>query len=397
MRLAEFISDHLEEILQEFEDFARTHTAAGGAMDPTSLRDHAKGILEAVARDLQQPQSQSEQERKGKGEAPSPEDETPAARHGAQRAGEAFSLAETVAEFRALRASVLRLWPRAADDAEAHLALQDVTRFNEAIDQALSESVNRYAVELGRLRDERATEGDRIAEGVEQMKTDFLQVVSHELRTPLNAISGYGDMLRMEIRGPLNEEQRSMLWRMKKAEHHLLGVIEGILDFQRAKTGKIPFKVEEMTVQDALEGLESIVEPMAKQFGVEFSMEIEPGEVRGRVDHARLRQVLLNLISNAMRHTPEGGRVWLDHLDSSDEICLRVHDTGTGIPQEKLEAIFQPFVQLDMGLTREQGGIGLGLAISRQFMHGMGGRITATSRPGEGSIFTVHVPRQNGG
>src|SRR5690606_792526 len=118
-----------------------------------------------------------------------------------------------------------------------------------------------------------------------------------------------------------------------------------------------------------------------------------PDETRVRADPEKLGQVLLNLVTNALRFTPEGGRVWVDYVDAPAEACLRVHDTGPGIPPDQIEAIFEPFVQLDMSLTRPHGGVGLGLAISRRLAQAMDGSITAASRPGGGSTFTVRLPR----
>jgi signal transduction histidine kinase len=184
------------------------------------------------------------------------------------------------------------------------------------------------------------------------------------------------------------EAQQSVLERMRFAEKHLLGIIEGILDLQRS-SDETPLEVKEMPVAEAADGLATMVAPIAEKHGVDFTLDVEGDDGSVWANPAKLRQVLLNLITNALECTPRGGRVWVDHLDTLEGAVFRVHDTGPGIPQEQLEAIFEPFVQLDMSLTRERGGIGLGLAISQQLAHRMGGRITATSEIGKGSTFTV--------
>lgn len=395
MRLARFIHEHTEEILQDFEDFAREFTESGADMDVAGLRDHAEEILEAIVLDLGQQQTASEQERKGKGQAPRVDGArvSAAEHHGVQRASDDFSLAETVSEYRALRASVLRLWERSGAARSGEDALYDLVRFNEGIDQALAESIDGYAGELARLQEEQAGEEGRVAARVTRVKTDFLQMVSHELRTPLHAIAGYHELLAAEMHGPLTPGQQDVLGRMKKVERHLLGIIEGILGFQESGEA-IAGPLEGVEVREALETLRALVEPTARKEGVSFTIELDrPDETRVLADPEKLGQVLLNLVTNALRFTPEGGRVWVDYVDAPAEGCLRVHDTGPGIPPDQIEAIFEPFVQLDMSLTRPHGGVGLGLAISRRLAQAMDGSITAASRPGGGSTFTVRLPR----
>jgi len=398
MTLSEFITEYREEILQEFEDFARSHVIPGLHMDVAALRDDAAGILEAIALDLRQPQSRAQQEVKGKGDAPflSTDPATSGERHGADRAARNFSLDETVAEFRALRASVLRLW-RATDVMETDEAkLEDVNRFHEAIDQALAESIERYSLELGRLRHERAAEAFRVAKHISQARSDFLRTVSHEMRTPLNAISGYRSLLLKGNYGPTTEAQKKALGRMNLAEEDLLGFIEGILDFQRAGEDTPDDEMEEIAVQDVIGGLRLTVEPVALEKEVAFDIDIgDPGvlKARIRVDPAKLRQVLEILILNAVAASPPGGRVWLDCVETPDEAGLRVHDNGTGIAIDKLEGIFEAFAKFAPGLAREPGDVGLALSISQKLTEGMGGRLTAESEVGEGSVFTIWLPK----
>jgi len=390
MRLTEFLSANREGILQNFETFAHTHTEAGRSMDVAALRDHSAELLKGIASDLEAPQSARARDRKSKGDAPaiSTRLSRAAEKHGADRAADDFSLSETVSEFRALRASVLRLWMASGEIEMDEEDFMDLVRFDEAIDQMLAESADRYSTELARLQQERTREQERVTEKVRQAKSDFLQIVSHELRTPLHAISGYNALLEMGVYGAVPDAQRTILERMRFAEKHLLGIIEGILDLQRS-SDETPLEVHEMPVAEAVDGLSTLVAPIAEKHGVDFTLDVEGGDGSVWANSAKLRQVLLNLITNALECTPRGGRVWVDHVDTAEGACFRVHDTGPGIPDDKLEAIFEPFVQLDMSLTRERGGIGLGLAISQQLARRMGGRITATSEVGKGSTFTV--------
>ncbi|MEX2472393.1 MAG: HAMP domain-containing sensor histidine kinase [Gemmatimonadota bacterium] len=392
MRLPEFMSVHMESTLQDFEDFARINTAMGESMDVEALRDLAEEVLETIIIDLGEPQSARAQERKSEGKASPAENasDTAARMYGSERAEAAFTPEDIVAEFHALRASVLRQWGKSEDrkhDAEDD---EDQSRFHEAIDEALAQSVKGYASELE--EHQKAREQLEIAQGISQARSVFLQIVSHELRTPLHAFSGYRSLLEKGVYGPVTESQRAVLGRMKAAIEHLSGIIDGILELQ-PNGETTPLTVEECTVAEVLEGLESLVTPMAKSHGVEFDMSLAGAGEPFLADASKLRQILLNLITNALSYTPEGGRVWLDYQETSDEACFRVHDTGPGIPEDKLEAVFDPFTQLDMSLTREHDGIGLGLAISRQLADGMGGRITVTSEVGTGSVFTVALRR----
>jgi PAS domain S-box-containing protein len=231
------------------------------------------------------------------------------------------------------------------------------------------------------------------AEVASRAKSEFLAVMSHELRTPLNAIAGYTQLLDMGIRGPITDAQRQDLKRIQRSQQHLLSVIDGVLAFTKVEVGQMTYQIEEMPVSEALAGLELLVAPMLREKRVQ--LEVDEGSCRARVraDREKLRQILLNLLTNAVKFTPPGGCVRLECDDGPEEVVLRVHDTGIGIPADKIDTIFEPFTQVHMGLTREHGGTGLGLAISREFARAMGGDISAQSVLGHGSTFSLRLRR----
>ena len=231
----------------------------------------------------------------------------------------------------------------------------------------------------------RAAQSDRA-------KTDFLATMSHELRTPLNAIAGYAELLELGMRGPINEQQREAIKRIRRSQEHLLGIVNDILMFSKTETGRIPVSLESIPLNSAMEAMRFRVNPLLEQCGPHFTIESCAAVVSVVADHQRLEQVLVNLVSNAAKFSGKGGRVAVrcevrDHL-----VAILVEDNGPGIRPDKLEAIFEPFVQLSTGLTRTADGSGLGLPISRELARLMGGDVTVESVEGEGSIFTVTLP-----
>jgi signal transduction histidine kinase len=231
----------------------------------------------------------------------------------------------------------------------------------------------------------RATLADRA-------KTDFLATMSHELRTPLNAIAGYAELLELGMRGPINEQQREAIKRIRRSEQHLLGIVNDILMFAKTETGRLPLQLENISVPLVLESVRFLIHPMLTAHDVRFSQSDCDTQLAVFADYDRLNQILLNLLSNAVKFSRRGGEVRLACEVVEHLVAIHVEDEGHGIAEDKLEDIFEPFVQLSSGLTRTAEGSGLGLSISRELARLMGGDVTVESALGKGSTFTLMLP-----
>jgi signal transduction histidine kinase len=226
-------------------------------------------------------------------------------------------------------------------------------------------------------------------------KSEFLAVMSHELRTPLNAIGGYAELMELGIRGPVTPEQRQDLARIRKSEQHLLGLINGVLNYSRIEAGAVRYDIRRIPVNEVLCTCEALVAPQVRtrQLTLHY-LGCDPA-LAVRADGEKLQQIVLNLLTNAVKFTPPGGRIDLACIAADGEARILVRDTGRGIDADQLEHVFEPFVQVDAQLTRTHEGVGLGLAISRDLARGMGGDLSAVSTPGVGSEFTLTLPLAN--
>jgi signal transduction histidine kinase len=236
----------------------------------------------------------------------------------------------------------------------------------------------------------------REAETANRSKSEFLAVMSHELRTPLNAIGGYAELMELGIRGPITAEQQADLSRIQQSQRHLLGLINGVLNYARVEAGAVEYAVEDVPLSEVLASCEALIVPQVRGRGLTFERSQLDEQLRARADREKVQQILLNLLSNAVKFTESGGRISVECVEGSPAatlVALRVIDTGIGIAADQLARVFEPFVQVDAKLTRTREGTGLGLAISRDLARGMGGDLTAESTPGVGSIFTLTLPK----
>jgi signal transduction histidine kinase len=285
------------------------------------------------------------------------------------------------------------------------ISLRDVTERNRAEEQArdlLREQAARAEAEAGERRyrllaEEKAALAEenarlyRRAQEASLAKSEFLAVVSHELRTPLNAIIGYTDLLEAGLAGPLTEKQRAHLSRVEVNSRHLLEVVDDILTFSRLEAGREDVRPQPVDYADLVRDVGARIQPLAERKGL--SLRVEPPEApcRGETDAQKLRQILLNLLTNATKFTDDGGVVF-DAAVEGDAIVFRVSDTGIGISPGHLAHIWEPFRQVEPSHTRTVGGTGLGLSVARRLTTLMGGEVGVESTEGEGSTFTVRLP-----
>lgn len=375
MRLADFILENREPILREWEEFARTCAPASGGMDVAALRDHANQMLTVIAADLRTPQGLLDQSEKSKGQASESDSDptTAAEEHGADRAESGFSVEQMVAEYRALRASVIRLWTKAKGELLPE-DVEDLTRFNEAIDQSLAESVTRFTKDL------------------EESKETFLAILGHDLRTPLGAISTSAKfMLELD---ELEEPYRTLTDRIAGSASRTIELVGDLLDFTRSRLGGIPVSRAEMNMERVVRNLvdEILAAHPERKIQVETS-----GELRGCWDEDRISQALSNLVSNAVQHGAEGDTVSVEVRDENDHVAIAVHNHGAVIPPQQLDGIFNPMKKRSDSRNAwgrgPTGSLGLGLYIAERIVSAHHGRIEVESSDASGTTFTVILPR----
>ncbi|HUP88239.1 MAG TPA: PAS domain-containing sensor histidine kinase [Longimicrobiales bacterium] len=231
------------------------------------------------------------------------------------------------------------------------------------------------------------------AEAANRAKAEFLTAMSHELRTPLNAIGGYTDLLLLGVHGSLNDDQVGSLERIRASQNHLLGLITDLLNFSKIEAGKLTYDIKTISIAEVAANVRPMIEPQAASKNIEIEWQPADPEVKATADQARVEQILLNLLTNAVKFTLSGGRITVNHFVGDGHISLEVKDTGVGIPADKIEQIFEPFVQVGRTLTTNAEGAGLGLAISRDLARAMHGDLAARSDMHHGSTFTLTLPR----
>jgi signal transduction histidine kinase len=267
-------------------------------------------------------------------------------------------------------------------------ALAGEVSYRRRLERELRQALAERDLSLERERLARAE-----AESANKTKGEFLAVMSHELRTPLNAIAGYAELLEVGVHGTLSEPQLETLARIQRSQRHLLTLINEVLSYARTESGQLHYEMGPVAVSSLLMSAEEVVQPQMQAKRLAYAGCSQCDGLMVLADAEKVQQILINLLANATKYTEAGGSVWVQCEALSGEVAVHVHDTGIGVPAEKLETIFEPFVQLDSHLTRQQGGIGLGLAISRTLAQGMGGDLQVRSRPGRGSTFTLLLPQ----
>jgi signal transduction histidine kinase len=381
-RLSRFIRDNVEPIIVEWETFARS-LPEGGAMNVAALRDHAKEMLLAIAADLERPQSDSAQDEKARGErdagsagsagdAGHTRGATAAQEHGAGRAGSGFTVGQMVAEFRALRASVTRLW-LAEDTSKARTDLLDLIRFNEAIDQAIAESVSRYS------------------QAVAQTQERFLAILSHDLRSPLGAI--IMAMRFMLDAGGLEEPNRTLVTRASSSARRMNQMVLDLVEFTRTRLDDaVPIVRSEV---DGLRLVHDVVVEIAASYPDSVINVETGGDLSGQWDADRLTQALTNLVANAVQHGERGQPIRVSGRGVADEVTFSVHSEGVPIPLEQQEAIFEEGHRVGARTAAtDRRHQGLGLYIVERIVASHGGTVSVRSSADEGTTFTIRLPRK---
>ena len=290
------------------------------------------------------------------------------------------------------------LTERRASDARAlenarRLAAQEAARTAAEMQahelRTLAEQLRAQTAELERRRAD--------AENANRAKSQFLAAMSHELRTPLNAIGGYAQLIQMGISGPVTLSQREQLERIQHSQAHLLGIINDILNFSRMEAGQVVYDIGPVDVQALIGLVVPMIAPQADAMRLRLTTGKCSGDIIAQADTAKVEQILLNLLSNAVKFTNEGGEIEVSCRADGDTVLISVRDTGIGIPADKMDDVFAPFVQVGRSLASPMEGTGLGLAISRDLARAMQGDLTAESQEGVGSTFTLTLPRANPG
>jgi PAS domain S-box-containing protein len=276
-----------------------------------------------------------------------------------------------------------------AQSAELEATAAELEHSNAELRDANDELAQRTA-EAERARAEAETAG-READQANRAKSEFLAAMSHELRTPLNAIIGYTQLLDVGVHGSVNTAQHDDLGRIERSSQHLLGLINDILNYAKLESGRIQYDIAATSLDEALASVDELTAPLAAAKHITYNLHSDCPGTRICADNEKLRQILVNLLSNAIRHTPEQGRITVGCDIEGTDVLIHVADTGVGIPPDKLEAIFEPFVQVDRTYPGQRQGTGLGLSISRDLARGMGGDLTVRSELGKGSVFTLRL------
>jgi signal transduction histidine kinase len=374
MRLPEFIRQQVDRIVDEWEQFAKTITPAAQNMDRVALRDHAREILLATARDMTTAQTASEQRAKAKGEGPekTPSLDEAGASHGELRHTVGFDLVQMTSEFRHLRACVIRLWVDSLESPDIAY-FQDMIRFNEAIDEALAESTAAYAEQVNHSRD------------------IFLAILGHDLRAPLQAVSMSAELLMRKT--TLEGDALVCANNIKRGARHMAAMVSDLLELVRSRLGK-SLPIEPAPMDLATVTHEAVAQACAGNPECDPMVNVE-GDTHGVWDATRLSQLLQNLIGNALQHGSGNRGVTVTLTGLPDAVRLTVHNDGPPIAEDAIGTIFDPLVRsAEEELGQPSTSLGLGLFIVRQVVDAHQGTIEVSSSEAAGTLFTVVLPRK---
>ncbi len=377
MRLSQFIQQNVEPILVEWVAFART-MAPAQTMSVVAIRDHAQAILLDIAHDMTTAQTEAERQDKSEGLAPVPLENTPAAVHGGLRQKVGFDLNQLGAEFRALRATVLRMWMARITTAPTTQMLEEVNRFNEGIDQAMAESIASYSERMGNSRD------------------TFLAILGHDLRNPLGALRGCLQVL--ETADTTAERRARSLHIAKRSISSIDEMIRDLLEYTRTRLGR-GIEVTPRRGDFGALCYEAFEEVRATHPACDLRWQVSGNDLHADFDAPRMRQVLGNLLRNAVQHGSVDLPVMLHVSDEGEHVSAVIVNYGKPIAPEALQVIFDPLVQLSPEDAESpeppSTSLGLGLYIAREIINGHNGSITVTSSEADGTAFSLQLPRNS--
>jgi signal transduction histidine kinase len=370
MRLSEFIKANSERIIKEWEEFAKT-CGAGAGLPRWMLRDHASAIVKFIVEDVEDmetPQHAAEEIAKGKGEGPSGPIEHAAAVHVGLRIESGFDLVQIIAEYRALRSCVLRLWR--TDDPESFAGgAAEIVRFAEAVDQNIGEAIPYYQEREIQYRDR------------------FLGMLGHDLRNPINSIAVCASLL---VEHELNEQQQGTVARILRSTRRLDRMVTDILDFARGRLGSpMPLTLSPANLAALVREVVDEVRSTHSSLEIQFDTN---GDLSGHWDSERVKQMASNLLMNAVQHGT-GSKVIVTTNGDQDFVLLEVHNEGPPIAKEMIGAIFDPLVQAENS-DRNMIGLGLGLFIVKEIVSAHSGTISVDSTQDAGTTFSVRLPRR---
>ena len=378
IRLADFIQQNMKEIVGEWEAFARSLAATDNHQTPLALRDHIDSLLAFIVRDIQSPQTNSEQVQKSHGEKAKGSVTTAAETHAALRLAGGFNIDQMVSEYRALRASVVKLWTRAHPVMNA-VDILDLTRFNESIDQELAESVSHYT------------------EKVNYSKDLFMGILSHDLATPLNVICMSAQLMlnisAINSKQTLDERQTMLVTQIHESTSRITKIVTDLLDVTRARFGAgLPVTRAPMDMGFISRQL---TEEMRAAYPARTILLEIAGDVKGEWDKARIGQVFSNLIGNAIQYSFKDTPVNITVKGTADKVMLSVHNEGIPIPTDKIRTIFDALSRADTDNGDHPGAVnlGLGLYITNDIVVSHGGSVDVTSSEEDGTTFTAVFPR----